>query len=270
MSIEQNITAPVTEPETVSAIENEIPAYRAINPHAIVALILGVLAVFSFASWYFLSLAVAAVVVGFLADRKIQRFPNVLTGRGLAQAGIGLGLTFGLTALSITAVQGVIRTSQAKAFAQTYMETARKGTEQQLVWLAQPPEARANTTPEEVVSGMLKEQGGAMMFDQKYGGVRELKKRLAEPGAEIHYESVESHGEEGLNPYAAVLLKVHSPQAKKPDEVAQRALAFLRGSKTKGGRYEWWVDSLTFPYTPSGTPFQPPSKPVDDGHGHAH
>lgn len=270
MSIEQNITVPATEPDTVSAIENEIPAYRAINPQAIVALILGVLAVFSFASWYFLSLAVAAAFVGFLADRKIQRFPDVLTGRGFAQAGIGLGLTFGLTALTVTTVQGVLRTSQAKAFAQTYMETARKGTEQQLIWLGQPPETRASSTPEEVVASMMKEREGAMMFEQKFGSIRELKKRMAEPGAEIHYESVESHGEEGLNPFAAVVFEVHSPQAKKAAEKEQRALAFMRGTKTKGGRYEWWVETLTFPYTPTGTPFQPPAKAVDDGHGHAH
>lgn len=270
MTIDPNIQAPATDPGTVSAIENELPAYRAISPRAIVALILGILAVLSFASWYFLSLAVAAVLVGYLADRKIQRFPNVLTGRGLAQAGMGLGLIFGLTAVTITTVQGVLRTNQAKAFSRIFINAAKKGTFDQIVWFSHHPDARALSTPEKLTAEMEKQQGGPMMIDQKFGPHRALKKALGEPGADIHFKSIESHGEDGLNPFAAVVLEVDSPQAKNPAEKEQHALAFMKGTKTRTGRYEWWVESLQFPYKPSGVPFQPPAKHADDGHGHSH
>ena len=79
MPIEQSTTASPAEAVPVSAIENEIPTYRAISPQAVFSLILGCLAILSFAHWFFLRCAVAAVVLGVPRgpeDRPPERRPD--------------------------------------------------------------------------------------------------------------------------------------------------------------------------------------------------
>ena len=83
---------PQPRPVASTVIENEIPAYRAISPLAVLSLVLGLLSLLCFTDPSFLVVAALAVTAGLLADRKIQRMPDVLTGRRLAQAGVALGL----------------------------------------------------------------------------------------------------------------------------------------------------------------------------------
>jgi hypothetical protein len=266
VSNEPNPNAPGAASTTASAIENEIPAYRAISPQAVLALILGVLSVLSFASWYFLVFAAAAVLVGFLADRKIQRLSDVLTGRGLAQAGVGLGLIFGLTSLTISTVQGVVRASQATTFAKAYADVLSKGSFDDNVWYSQHPVGRKEITPEKLVKDLTQPGPGLDHFESKYAPLRQLKKAVTEDGADIHFERIEKHGQEDLTPVATALYEVHTPQAKNPADKERFALAVMKGATTRG-RLEWWVDQLMFPYKPES--YVAPEKPVDDGHGHA-
>ena len=71
----------------VSAIENEIPTYRAISPMAVVALICGIIALLSFAHPAFLLSAGAAILLGILADRKIRLVLDEAARRWLGDAG---------------------------------------------------------------------------------------------------------------------------------------------------------------------------------------
>lgn len=268
MSIDPNVQAPVTEPlpKAVSAIENEIPAYRAISPQAVVAVILGVLSVLSFASWYFLILAVGAVALGFLADRAISRAPDRLAGRGLAQVGIVLGLLFGLTTVTIGTVQDFLRAREAKAFAQVYEEVLKTGSFEQVVWYEQPPEVRKAHTPEESFADLTKGQSNAAMFEQKHAPVREFKKALGESGGDVHFSGLEKHDDDGMSLVATALFEVHTPKAEKAEDKERFALAYMKAEKGKNGKYEWWIENFLFPYKPAT--FVVPSKPVDDGHGH--
>ncbi len=77
-----------------SPIENELPTYRAISNRAIFSLVFGAMAIFCFAHPIFYVAAVLAVVLGVLAHRAIREYPDMLTGHGLANAGIALGLDF--------------------------------------------------------------------------------------------------------------------------------------------------------------------------------
>ena len=70
----------------------------------------------SFANPFFYVFAILAVGVGIWAHRAIRRFPDMLTGQGLANAGIGLGLVFGLASGTIATVQYVVRSKQARSF----------------------------------------------------------------------------------------------------------------------------------------------------------
>lgn len=266
MPIEPNRTA--VETVAASAIENEIPAYRAVLPGAVLALILGVLSVLAFASLYLLALAVLAILVGFLADRKIQKYSDLYTGRGLAQAGIGLGLIFGLTVVTVTLIQSFLYARQATSFGREFANILSTGTFEQAIWWTQPPGARINLTPEKLMTELTGSPTNAHMFEEKNAGLKNLKKNLATPGAKLIFEKLEDSGIDGLTPYGVALYEAHAPQAADPKEKEEFVRVFYKAAQNKQGRYEWWVDSLTYP-AESGA-FQLPSKPVDDGHGHAH
>ncbi len=108
-----------------SVIENELPTYRAISNLAIFSVVCGLLAIFCWAHYLFYLAAVLAVVLGMLAHRAIRRFPDMLTGHGLANAGIALGLIFGLGSGTFSTVQYFVRTRLAETFAKHYAETVQ-------------------------------------------------------------------------------------------------------------------------------------------------
>ncbi|MFO0910176.1 MAG: DUF4190 domain-containing protein [Isosphaeraceae bacterium] len=269
MSIEPEIQSraatPLAEPPTVSVIENELPTYRAISPGAIFALLLGLVAVLSYAHPFFLIFAVAAIVVGALADRKIQRMPDILTGQKLAQIGIALGLTFGLTSFTIDTVQSMLRKRAAAAFARQYETVLTKGAFEDAVWYGQNPDRRANTTPAKLVNEMKTKASDPRMFDMQTQVLHDLKDRLAEPEAAARFVEIEGHGDDGTNMVATALYEVHLPKRSTPGPKDTHALAILKGRKEKG-KYEWWVEDVRFPYEPAS--YVAPEKPVDDGHGH--
>ena len=105
-----------------SPIENELPTYRAISARAIFSLVFGAVAIFCFAHPLFYVAAIIAVVLGIVAQRAIRQHPDMLTGRGLANAGVALGLIFGLGCGTYTAVQSYVQTHMAEAFAHRYEE----------------------------------------------------------------------------------------------------------------------------------------------------
>jgi hypothetical protein len=255
-------------PET-SAIENEIPTYRAISSRAVLSFVCGVLALLSMAHPFFYAFAVLAVVLGITADRNITHYPDILTGRKLAQLGVALGLVFGLGIATVSTVQGVIRSRNAADFAKHYADVIKTQTLADTLWLGMPPAQRKGTTTEEVMQKLQtgKKQDQAM-FDMKYGGIKKLKQRLQETkDQEIHFVKIEAEGSEGLTSVAVALFEVHGPPTKDFPEQEENAAAILKGVSTDSG-LEWWVDDVKYPYKPSTAAL--PEKPVDDGHGHAH
>jgi hypothetical protein len=269
VSTDSNLNPAATQAPAAPVIENEIPAYRAVSAQAVLALILGLISVFCFASLYFLIVAVLAVVVGFLADRKIQKLSDILTGRGFAQAGVGLGLVFGLTSVSIETVSSFLRARDASKFARVYEKVLQDESFEQAVWWTMAPTMRENTPAKKMIEEMTSGPQGAQSFEQRYGALRELKKQLTTEGATVHFQGLQTHGIDGLSPYAAAVYEVHVPKAEKPEQREQYALAFIKSMKDPKGKSGWWVENVSFPVAP-GADFQLPTKPVDDGHGHAH
>ena len=259
-------TASPVDVQAVSPIENEIPAYRAISPGAIISLILGVLSFLCYSSLNFLVVAVAAVLLGALSMRKIQRMPDILTGQKLAQTGIILGLVFGLTAATIAWVQTAMKVSQAKKFARQYEDVMTKGSIDDCIWYSQPPERRKDVTPQKLVKDM---KAGSVqtvqMMEMELRPLRALKTGLEEPGAQFHFRQIEGIGESSSSLEAYALYDVHLPSGKKPDEKDSFALAIMH--QVKGDhKLEWYVEKVQFPYKPAS--YVAPVKPVDDGHGH--
>jgi hypothetical protein len=267
VSIEQSTTVNPAETVAVSPIENEIPTYRAISPQAVFSVILGFLAILSFAHWSFLACAVGAVVLGVLADRRIVRESDVLTGRGIAQAGIALGLIFGLSMVSVTTVQNWILVSQASRFAKTYEDVLKRGSFEDAIWYGQNPQYRTTKTPQEIMTEIKGNRKGAPMFEMEQASLIRLRGRLNEGGAEIHFSRIEQYGRERLDPVAAALYELHPGGDKPLPDEEKFALVVMKGIKNKS-RLEWWVERVAFPYIPDS--YKPTIKPPDDGHGHAH
>jgi hypothetical protein len=260
-----------------SAIDNEIATYRAISGKAIFSIVCGIFASCSFASLYFLAFSICAVLFGVLALRAIKQFPDMYTGTTLANAGIGLGLVFGLAAFTYDTVTNYNRSSSAGKFAQAYADVMISGSLGDVLLQGLNPESRKNKKAADVEAELEAVQAKPkekMAMEQKINPIRTLRKRLqASKDEKFHFVDIETHGIEETHGahfqyYAVALFEVEGPGSAEFPEKKQLAAAVLKGVPS-GRITEWWVDDIKFPYVPKSIgPVE--SKPVDDGHGHAH
>jgi hypothetical protein len=260
-------------PPKPSPIENELPTYRAISSRAVFSVLCGAMAVFSFAELIFLIFAVFAVVLGLMANVVIKRNPDRLTGRRLANAGIALGLVFGLTVITYTAIQALILKREASKFGLLYAQVLKEGSFGDALLMRADPETRKTQTAADAETDFNKmksrERG---MIDQKFAGLLNLRKALGEKDTHLHLIGIEGQGEDEnrvgrVGYYAFVLYELEGPPGKGDSDARQFALASLKGY-TSGRHYEWHVEDVIFPYTPKS--YQSAAKPLDDGHGHPH
>jgi hypothetical protein len=268
----RTISAEPTSPSS-PVIENEFSTYRAISRGAVFAAIFGLLSLFCFADpWSFLAFPVLAIVTGVLADRRIQRFPEILTGRKLAQAGIAMGLCFSLMALTLGTVQRFVYSRSAAKFSEKYVEILQKGTLGDMLWYGINPKSRLETTPEKIL-----EQSRAKAADPEGGGMAEMRNgpykrimsRIATGGDQhIEFVRIENVGMNEDKPFAMALFKIHGPVSKEFPEEEQLIGAVLK-SLNDGSEFPWWVEEIQFPFKSTDS-LAPAPKPVDDGHGHAH
>ena len=209
-------------------------------------------------------------MLGFTADRNIQRYPDMLTGRGLAQAGVALGLIFGLSVFTVYSVQSFVRKRNAEGFAKYYAEVLKTGDLAELLWLEIPPQQRKTVTAQEAFEkSRTAKKKEAAMYEMKTGPIRSLKKRLdSSKDQEVHFVKLENEGREGMVLVALALFEVHGPETTDFPKTEEHAAAVIKGVTEGGKGYEWWVDEVKYPYKPASGSL--PEKPVDDGHGHAH
>jgi hypothetical protein len=256
-----------------SVIENELPTYRAISARAVMSLICGVLAVFSFAHPFFYLFTFAAIGLGVAAQLGIKHYPAMLTGRGLANAGIALGLSFGLISGTISSVQYLVRNSQAQRFGKEYQAILQAHSLAEILWYNHHPDSRKDQTPAKVLEEFEKIQTKQRpMMETKMGEMLGLQKRLASSSDQkVQFVSIEAVGEDSthgeLQVYALALYKVDGPASKQFPNEHQYALAILK-ARPKGRQYDWWVEDIKFPYKPST--YVAPEKPVGDDHEHDH
>jgi hypothetical protein len=270
-------------PQPLSPIENEIPAYRAISSLAVFSLIFGIGAVFTFADIRFAVLAALAIVLGALALRRIRRFPDMLTGAGLARTGVALGLVFSLSATTFLFVRDFQVRHSASRFARGYARLLDSADIVGASWYRLPPGQRQADRKAQYDSLMA--NADFEMKARYLGPIVELQNQTSRPGASAEFVGLERAGFDGVTPYAFALVRIkpgphdHDDHAghdhaegedddhdhAAPEE--QFALLELRSDPEAGG-FAWYVNELMFPYQRDSHELQP--KPVDDGHGHAH
>jgi hypothetical protein len=265
--IEPNLTPSPTGTLPVSAIENEIPTYRAISALAVLSLVCGILAVLSFAHPFFLISSAAAIVLGILADRKIRRLSDVLTGREIAQAGIALGLIFGLASITTASVQNWIVSREAAKFAKNYENVINTGSLEEANWYGKNPQVRSGKTPQELDAEIKKSAHNSFQLEGEQAALKKLKAEITAEGAKLRFVKIEQHGKEKMEVFAAALYELHHPAGKEHPGGEEFVLAVLKGWNANR-KYDWWVENLAYPYQPAS--YKPTATPVDDGHGHAH
>jgi hypothetical protein len=252
-----------------SAIENELPTYRAISWRAILSVLLGILAVFSVAHPFFYLCAVLAVLLGITADWNIQRYSDILTGRKLAHTGVALGLIFGLGIFTYATVQAMVCSRSAESFARYYADVAKTASLPDLMMLGIPPSQRSSVTPEDLMKRLELTKRKDPTMEMKLTPIRTLKQRLdSSKDQEIHFVKLEKEGREKLTHIALALFEIRGPETKEFPQKEEFALVRLHGSSEVGKGYEWWVDDVSYPYKPSTATI--PEKSGGDGHGHVH
>lgn len=272
MAIDQETTPATADLNpNLPVIENEIPTYRAVSTRAIFAVLCGMMAVFSFAHPFFYLFAVLAVVLGVTADRKIQRYPDVLTGQTLARVGVLLGLVFGLSIATITTLQDYLIRREAVKFAAHYGERLKEAPLVELYWLGLPPTTREKVTAEENWAQLqASSKQDQAMDEMNKAPLKNLTERLkSSADQKIAFKGVEYQTQDtDTLPLILGLFEIDGPATGRHEAKEFAAVAF-KGMIPEGSRsYEWWVDEIRYPYTPAT--YSPPVKPVDDGHGHGH
>ena len=258
---------------TSSAIENELPTYRAISNRAVFSVICGVLASFSFADLTFLVFAVLAVVLGLMANVAIKRHPDLLTGRRLANAGIALGLIFGLTVITYTTVQNFILGREAAKFAAGIRQGPQGGELRRRAPLSRTARDEEGEDGRGGGEGIREDEGqGTGMADQRMAPLHEPPQG---PRSEGRPSPLRRHREAGrgrkpggpgpaISPRPSTRSKAPPPRARSDGTSTpwRSSRACPRAGTTTGGSRT--SDS---PISPSRS--RATSKPVDDGHGHA-
>ena len=267
MVIDPSAPTKPEKPFGASAIENELPAYRAISALALVSLGLGVVSLLSFADLTFLVASVGAIVLGVLADWKIRRMPDILTGRGFAQAGVILGLIFGLSALTNDQVDRILLTRKIGQFADKYAAILKDEGVLEAFWYRQHPSVRAGKSPKQVEEMMLSSgRDSKAEFQSQIKQIQGIKDRLG-PGGHLHRAVLESYGYDRLTPYGAIVLEMENAIAPNGPYESNDLLIEIKGEKA-GREIKWWVTEIQPNY--HRKTYRLRVKPVDDGHGHGH
>ncbi len=275
MATDQKISTIDTEPAASGpVIENEIPTYRAISIHSIFSVACGVLSACSFAHWFFYVFAVLAVGFGIWAHWRIQQLPDILTGKGLANFGIGLGLIFGLGSGTVSTVQYLVRLRQATLFANKYVEVLRGADLSEMLWYNAHPDLRKGKSAAQVMEELDSKPRERKMMEMTMGPLAKmlkLQQRLSSTkGQNVRFVRIETVGEdEGLGTdlkiYALALYEIDGPTSTAFPEEREYAIAYLKARPT-GRVYDWWVDSVIYPANPKS--YALPAEPAADTHGH--
>ena len=269
MATDEQRSSVLFEQHQGSAIENELPTYRAISWRAILSVLLGILALFSLAHPFFYLCAVLAVLLGITADWNIQRYSDILTGRKLAQTGVALGLIFGLGIFTVTTVRAIVRSRHAASYAKYYAEALKTASLPELLMLEVPPSQRGSVTSEDHMKRFESTKRKDPTLEVKLTPIRSLKKRLdSSKDQGIHFVKLEKEGTEKLTYIALALFEIHGPETNEFPQKEEFALVRLHGSSEGGKGFEWWVDDVSYPYKPSTATII--EKSGGDHHGHGH
>ncbi len=162
----------------------------------------------------------------------------------------------------------------AETFARQYEGVLERNSLADMLYSNLHPDQRQGKTGDQLVKALdATKPKEKMMMVSKYDQLLALNRRLkASQDEHVRFLRIEAVGVDDNKPgempvYALAVYEIDGPGNKEFPEKEQFALAVMKGRR-KGKQYEWWVDTVSFPYTPHS--YVVPTKAPDDGHGHAH
>ena len=251
-----------------SAIENELPSYRAVSALAVVSLLLGLASLLSFVDPWFLLAGVGAIVTGALSLLKIRKYSDVLTGTPFAQAGIVLGLMFGLSSTTIRQVDLFLLSRKADQFADKYVRVLQEEGLAEAVWSRLSPSEQVGRSPKQYLSTL---KGGGRDAQMEYRNATSARSSGCAPG----FRRGPSCTASGSRPAAMTASSRMQPSCSNwTDQAVAKAPArpttccWNSGARSRVGDISWFVSELRNDYARRSYALK--HKVVDDGHGHSH
>jgi hypothetical protein len=245
VAIDSHPPIPPLDTDLDSPIDNELPAYRALSPLAVLSVVLGIASILVFTSLNFAVLAGIAIVAGLLAQRQIRRQPEIWTGTSMAKLGIGVALVFTLAAFTIANVQSWIYATEATKFAKLYVKAMETGTRDDLVYYQAAPEMRVGKSAKQVADEMAAGGRDAREFEMHNPGMTALGKRLAvNPRPAVEFQGIESQNVQGMTVHAGALVKLVGGPGEKESEYA---LLHIQGNLQSPG-FGWTVSEVQYPH----------------------
>ena len=270
MAIDQTVTPSLPDPSASPAIENEFPAYRAISKSAVLSLLFGLASVFCYADLWFLFLVAGSIILGLVSLKKIRELPEVITGASLARVGMGISLLFGLTSVTRVLSQDALINYDAGQFGRFFVGVLKDEPVSIALWYGQPLTYRKVKNPDDLVEELKNNKSPTApdAYAEKSEPIVRIKERLKIPGEQISYDTIETRAVDGLTTYANALIKLEGPGSKDfPEKEQYLLLQLVKGPE--GGKRDWVVQEIIYPYTPKSA-VATVKKKDDDGHGHAH
>lgn len=271
-----------------SPIENELPSYRAISALAVISALLGVVSALCFVDLNWLPAAALGLIFGVMAERKIRRRPDVLTGRSFAQAGIALSVIFATSSFAYSQWQSYLLHRSVTRFARTFTKTlneakaAKPLDTTRVLFYLMPPAERAALAPEDVSNAVQQMFKDSLTLKEADHTIRSLFDRAGQ-NKTIKFVEIENAAYQDMGAMASILLTIDNgpshadshdtedghahDRPKAGQEGLDHALVVLRGV-TDASKFGWYVDQISSPYTPMS--YKPAVKKATDEHGHSH
>lgn len=259
----------------VSPIENELPTYRAISPLAVGSLVFGLIGVFAFADLKFVVSSALAILLGGLALWRIGKQSDVLTGAGLARAGLALGLIFGLSSLTISYTQSFLLSRRAEMFIKTELVPVLNSRNlDECLWFRLSPTERRGLSPKQVRSKFSDPaHPDPMSFEMAAGPIVPVVKVLeAQPQAKVVFDRIERTTYDGIIPVVQARLTIQGyqpdPKNAASDDPAKSSIGLVLKKQGDGKDVSWWVQEYLYPYKADS--YEPKIKSIEEEHGHGH
>lgn len=242
-----------------NAAYEEIGAYRSLSSLAVLSVVFGILSFLAFAPTpLFLYLfPPAAVILGFIALRRISSAPEVWTGLRLAKVGIALGVICAGGSLGAKFMDSYRIGRHGRIVADRFVNKLKAGDPEGAFWLKYPREARIGFIGKTMddVPGELPQQYSSFFTD-----TAQISEQLARGEATLEFESLENTLSDHDAEYAAVVYRYHSPK----EDTRILVVAASNHAVDSRGR-SWYIREHRPGYTPNSF-----LESQNAGHGHVH
>jgi hypothetical protein len=239
---------PIREPASSDSQEADLARYHSYSGMAVAGLFLGMLSVVAFWHPILCCVPAAAALVNIFALRRIAHFAPELAGRGMALAGLGMSLMFGIAAPTRLGVVSENERAQARSVALQWFAYLRDGQPEMAAQLQLDPGHRK--LPGDDVWAYYRDDPTGPDFMRKFVDARAVRNLLAlGKQAQVRYYDTEI---DQRSPNRATMAQVYSVTFERDGQPTTFLVRLVMRKQLRGisaGR-GWWIVSTNLVTTP--------------------